>query len=183
MGRIHGARAVNREPKRPELHRINVDATPSDCPTLAPCAILHSTKGSTGAYRRPRTHLKNTPLCPCRRPCRIGREILGEHGRNGWDFRENLKISLGGYWVTSKRSNTKSSREATNIRHFCYECDKIVMNRFVICSFNVRVLGSRFVIRVFVCSITVLKQIHARISWLRFFSGVLRVLVAFLQRC
>ena len=72
MGWTHGARAVNREPKRPELHRINADATPSeDCPTLAPCNILHSTKGSTGGYRRPRTHLKNTPLGPRRRPCRI----------------------------------------------------------------------------------------------------------------
>ena len=62
------------------------------------------------------------------------------------------------------------------------------MNRFVICSFNVRVLGSRFVIRVFVCSITVLKQIHARISWLRFFSGVSRVFgcvssAVFVARC
>ena len=71
MGRIHGARAVNREPQRQELHRINVGATPSDCPTLTPWHILHSTKESTGGYRRLRTHLENTPLGPRRRPCRI----------------------------------------------------------------------------------------------------------------
>ena len=63
MGRIYGARAVNREPQHPELHRINVEATPSNCPTLTPCAILHSTKESTGGYRRLRSgRTSRTPL-------------------------------------------------------------------------------------------------------------------------